>query len=160
MLTHQIESLDTESFRRELAGLAEIHTGECGGESSPASYGDAAALLCVALSEQFGESLDRTTLWDRISSGILTAAAKTDDGDLAWLLSMCLEHVKASPASCATSEVVARLMATLEMHAEWRIGFVNYLTTHHYVVIVRGRDAWQRHKEARATAGKDGESNE
>lgn len=143
--TLAIEPLNTEVFRQEIAGLLERHESD----HEPADFGAAASLLCVALAEQFdSDTLDRLTLWDRISSGILTAAAKVDDGDLDRFLSLCLEHVKAAPGRAACSDAVARFMGAVDQHQGWRIGFIKYCQSHQYAVIIHGRVAWQQHKEA------------
>jgi hypothetical protein len=139
-----IEPLDAVVFRQEIAGLLERHEDD----HEPDDFGDTAALLCVTLAEQFdSDTLDRLKLWDRISSGILTAAAKVDDGDLDRFLSLCLEHVKASPGRAATSDTVARLIGAFDQDEAWRIGFVRYCVSHHYPILIHGRAAWQRHKE-------------
>lgn len=144
MTSPVIEPLDAERFRQELAGLIERHEGD----HEPSDFSSAAVQLCIALAEQFNrDSLDPLTLWDRISSGIIASAAKVDDGDLDRFLSLCLEHVKAAPASTACSESVARLVAMLDEPVGWRIGFVKHLVSHHYAVIVHGRQAWLKYKD-------------
>lgn len=144
MPTQAIEPLSAEIFRQEIAGLMERHEDD----TEPDDFGAAASLLCVVLAEQFDSaSLDRLTLWDRISSGILTAAAKVDDGDLERFLTLCLEHVKAAPGRAATSETVLRLVGTFDQGEAWRIGFLRYLQSHIYCVLIHGRAAWQQHKE-------------
>lgn len=139
-----IEPLNAEIFRQEIAGLLERHEND----HEPDDFGGAASMLCVVMAEQFdSDTLDRLTLWDRISSGILTAAAKVDDGDLDRFLSLCLEHVKALPGRAATSDTVRKLLGMLDQCQAWRVGFVQYLQTHHYPTLIHGRFAWQQHKD-------------
>lgn len=142
--TKAIETFDAATFRQEIAGLLERHEND----HEPADFGAAASQLCVVMAEQFdSDTLDRLTLWDRISSGILTAAAKVDDGDLDRFLSLCLEHVKASPGRTAASETVAMLLGMFDQDEAWRIGFLRYCQSHIYAVLIHGRASWQQHKE-------------
>lgn len=142
-----IPTLDAETFRRELAGLIERHQDD----HQPADFGAAAEALAVVLAEQFDrKTLDPFTLWSRVSSAILTSAAKTNDADLDHFLSLALEHVKAEPSRAATSERVLQLFGIFDAPDSWRVGFLKYVVTHHYAVIIHGRNAWKKHKEDEA----------
>lgn len=136
---------DAEQFRRELAGLTES---EAGPEERDL-YKEAGAKLVYALARLYNrEVLEAKTMWDRIGGAIHLACQQVDDGDLDRLVTVALDHVQANPSRVATDEQVPYLIGdTIERDESWRLGFVRYLKTHHYVVLVHGRRYWQMHKE-------------
>lgn len=146
-----LSTLDTEALRRKLAGLADPDRGPGAGEK--AEIKELASGFCLALAQLFNrDSLDAVTLWERIGSGLATACAKVNDGDLDRLLSLCLDHVKADPGKAAAHPGVAGLLATFATRPpEWRFAFVDYLDSRKYVVLALGRARWE---EFKATNGK------
>lgn len=110
--------------------------------------------LCLALCELFGKSLDRLTLWDRIGSALLTAAAKCDDGDTDRFAALCLDHVKGDPAAAARHEGFSALVVTLAARDDaYRQLFVRHCGQKAAVVLVHARAAWERRKQAKGGAG-------
>lgn len=142
--------LNTEAFRRKLAGLSD--PSRPGGIAEPAEIRETAHRLCSILASLFGESLDRKTLWDRIGSALKTSVAKVDDGDLERFVSLCLEHVQADVGEAGRSEALERELSTYETRpAEWRTAFLAYVAANHYPVVVFGRRRWERIKSGEAT---------
>lgn len=108
--------------------------------------------LCLMLATHFNrKSLEVVTLWSRIGSALATAAAKVQDGDLATLITLCLEHVKAHPGIFAADDIAVKLVAALaEKTPEWRQSFVRYIATRSYVVIIFARAKWEEVKADRS----------
>lgn len=141
--------LDTETFRRDLAGLSDPRVAH--DASAPKEELRAAAVeLCVVLAELFNrDKLDPITLWSRITSGIAVACSRVDDGDLEALSCIALDHVQADGTRVACSDRYAvwiRDYATKP--AEWRLALVSHIDRLGYVVVALGRQAWQAHKGA------------
>lgn len=140
-----IPVISTEDLRRQLAGLEDPDRAP--GLSESVEIKDAAHRLGCVLAHLFGDSLERTTLWERIGSGFAAACAKVDDGDLDRFASLCLDHVKADAAKAAACEPLAQLLETFAVRpVEWRQGFVRYIRTRYYAVIVHSRSRWERVK--------------
>lgn len=141
--------LDTEALRRELAGL--VDPSPRPGSTERQEIAEAASRLCSILASLFGDDLDRLTLWSRIDSAIATACAKVTDGDLDRLVSLCLEHVKASPGAAAANPALGDLLATIGVRPQpWRQEFAHHLVAHRYAVLVHGRARWERVKSKEA----------
>ena len=141
-MSTQITELDANEFRRRLAGL-----------SSPDLYdmGQAEPLardLCVLMARHFGHDLDRKTLWDRIASGLETAAAKNPNGG-SRLVNDALDHVRADPASVARDDDAGRMIAKLASDEEAGRSLARYINRSLYVAIVLGRQAWEENKATR-----------
>lgn len=140
-----IPVISTDDLRRRLAGLVDPE--RTPGASEEMEYKEAAHRLGCVLASLFGESLDRLTLWDRIGSGFATACAKVDDGDLDRFASICLDHVKADPGAAASNAALGALLSTFAARPiEWRQGFVRYIRSHSYSVLVHARSRWERVK--------------
>ncbi len=147
MSSSPLQTLDAESFRRELAGLVVSKESETFDSSE---FRQCAVDLGVILCRVYSEQLDRTALWDRIATAFATACSKVPNGEPEQFLSAVLEHVKADPAAAAREESVSLwLAAAIEHSDEWRRSFVRYLVTRSYAVIVHARNAWEVQKEAR-----------
>ena len=70
-----------------------------------------------------------------------------DDGDLDRFASLCLEHVQADAARAAACEALDQLLQTFAVRPiEWRQGYVRYVRTHYYPVVVHSRARWERVK--------------
>ena len=142
--------LDTENFRRRLAGLEDPLARDADTPGEKAEIRNLAAELIATLADLFGDDLDRKTLWSRIGSALETADAKVSDGDLERFLSLCLEHVKADPGRAAAHSGLGSLLATFEVRSsEWRFAYVAYLHTHRYPALQFGRKRWEQVKASR-----------
>ena len=140
-----LPTMDFESFRRKLAGLTDPSV-RLGVEAN-AEHKEASGNLTCSLAELFGPDLDRITLWTRIDTALRTASAKVTDGDLDLFVSLALEHVKAEPARASLHEGLRDLLDLFEEKpVEWRQGFVEYVRSHAYPVIVAGRAKWEDRK--------------
>lgn len=139
-----LKRLDTECWRRTLAGLQDP---DCSTESRSGEYREAFISWCIVLCELFGDSLDRTTLWDRISSGIAAACSKVVDGDLDRFCTECLNHVRADMGACSRSESLAEWVSRqTDRDIAWRQGFIRHVSNRVPILIVHGRAAWQQRK--------------
>lgn len=138
-----ISVMSTEEARRLLAGLIDPER-PSGGDAESLEVKEAAVRFGSILAKLFGESLDRVTLWERISSAIEAACSKVDDGDLDRFAHLCLEHVLADAGRAAACDA---LTATLETFAarpvEWRQAYVRYCRTHRIALVVHVRRRWE-----------------
>lgn len=108
---------------------------------------ETAARLCSILADLFGPDLDRLTLWTRIESALVTAFAKSNDGDMDYYMTLCLEHVKAEAGRVAASEALASLLSQFAARpVEWRQRFVRYVNAHRLALLVHGRARWEQVK--------------
>jgi hypothetical protein len=108
--------------------------------------------LCLMLATHFNrKSLEVVTLWSRIGTALATAAVKVQDGDMARLITLCLEHVKAHPGIFAADEAAGKLVADLMSRPpEWRQSFVRYIAGRSFIVIILARAAWENVKAEKA----------
>lgn len=144
--------LDAQLFRQKLAGLADPDClTEDGAARFAAEHKKAAVEMCLMLATHFNRrTLVVTSLWSRIGSGLMTSAAKVQDGDIGRLCTICLEHVKAIPSILAADVRAAMFIDKLSKETqEWRQSFVRYLVSHSYAVLIFGRQGWEQHKAAR-----------
>ena len=141
-----IPVIDTQQFRQRVAGLIDPNRKPTGAAETT-SIKEEAKQLCLILCELFGESLDRTTLWDRIGSALATAAAKCDDGDTDRFVSLCLEHVQADNAQAARHTEFGNWVVTMGSRDDaYRQGFVRACATITPVILVHARNAWEQRK--------------
>lgn len=147
--------LDTEALRRRLAGLADpFATGLKKGCAEDTSLRETASDFCLLLCRQFG-NLERTTLWDRIGSGLAVACAKVHDGNLEVFFSLVLEHVKADVGAAATDKGFAAILATVATWpAEVRYAFVEFVRSRLFVVVANAKARWEEYKALNQTASK------
>lgn len=144
-MQNQIEKLDTQEFRRICAGLVKSRQ-EAG---NPAELKALGIKLCLLLAEVFGEQLDRTTLWARISTALKTARANTESGDADRFVQICLDHVKADTAKTVANPNLENLIVAVSENAdEWRNGWFRYLDERAFVVVALARSEWEKRKEA------------
>lgn len=143
--------LDTEAFRRKLAGLADPLARDADTPGERAEIRELAAEIVATLADLFGANLDRKTmLWSRIGSALESADAKVSDDDLDRYLSLCLEHVRAEPGRAAAHEGLGSLLATFAARPpEWRFALLHYLRSHRYPVLQFGRRRWDEIKASR-----------
>lgn len=92
----------------------------------------------------FSDTLDRTTLWDRIASGIQSAYAKTPGSDIELFVQHVMEHIKAEPARVVASDRVCDVQERLyDLDSEARRGFMDYVATHLIPVLTFARREWK-----------------
>lgn len=108
---------------------------------------DLAVRFCAALPAVFGESLDRTTLWDRIGTGIQSAYAKTAGDDVDFFVSQVLEHIKAEPTkSLSEPELSGVLTEAGGWSASEREAWLLHLATHLIPTLVYAKAKWEERK--------------
>lgn len=145
--------LDTEAFRRKLAGLEDPLARDPDTPGEKAEIRALAAELVATLADLFGPDLDRKTLWSRIGSALETADARVSDDDLERFASLCLDHVKAEPGRAAAHEGLGDLLATFAGRpTEWRFAYLGYLRSHRYPALQFGRRRWEEIRASRANA--------
>lgn len=142
-----ITRLDTEAFRRKLAGLSDPLSPVTGlGEK--ASVKDSAIKFCSILASLYNVSEDRTSIWEHIGKAIKTSLSKVSDDDIDRFISLCLESVQADEAKTAASAPLLAVMSTAAMwEPEHRFAFLQYLGTHSYAVLVHARARWEQVKK-------------
>lgn len=134
--------LDTEAFRRALAGLADPDRAPTAGEK--AEVKEAAIRWACVLAHLFGDDLDRLTLWSRIDSALETSLAKVSDDDLDRFAHLCLEHVRAEASRAAACDALVSVLGTFTVRPpEWRHAFLHYVAAHRFAVIAHGRARWE-----------------
>lgn len=153
MSTRPLPELDAEAFRRRLAGFDKPTDAP---SLPPEEIRQHAIRFVAALPLVFGDTLDRTTLWDRIASALETAYAKSvTDRDL--FITAVLEHIKAEPTKAVNCEPLQGIML-----AEWTQAdseaWMRYLATHRLAVLVHAKSAWEGVKTERKTRRKARES--
>lgn len=111
---------------------------------------DIAVRFCGALPQVFGDALDRTTLWDRIGSGIQSAYAKTAGDDTDFFVAQVLDHIKAEPTKSLSCDELASVLTEL---AEWtpseRQAWLTHLATHMIPTLVFAKAKWEDAKKTR-----------
>lgn len=147
-----LESLTTEQFRQRLAGLLDPR--ESLAPDYLAEQKQRAIDFVACLPEVFGPDLDRMTLWDRIGTALQTAHAKTIGEDYEFFVSRVLEHIQAAPSQVARNQTIQFLLEWLgESSVEARQGWLAYMSTHLYAVLVHARAAWELAKQDRKQEG-------
>ena len=137
--------LDTELFRRKLAGIVDPDRQIEGGEK--VEIREAVVRFGSIMAHLFGESLDRLTLWERIGSAFSTSLAKVSDDDLDRFVTLCLEHIKAEDGRVAACEPLLHMLETFAVRPrEWRQAFLQYLLTHRTAAIIHARARWEKVK--------------
>lgn len=144
-----LPQLNAERFRQELAGLIDDT------RQAPRlgdDFKSHAAQLCVLLARHYDpDAKDRLALWEHIAKALSLACQKVDTGDLDLFVTLCLENVRAQHSTVISNEQSAWFIGALtEQEESWRLGFVRYIQTHSYVVLVHGRRLWELDKEERA----------
>lgn len=149
--THEpppLATLDTEAFRRRLAGLADPLGPRGSTAGSRENVRQAASRLCAILAHLYAvDESDRTKLWSHIGKALEVADEKTSDDDVEHFLCECLASIQADPGRAAACDALTAL--TMEMAswpAEQRHEWLNYLRSHRYTVLTFGRARWESHK--------------
>lgn len=144
-----LETLSTEQFRQKLAGLLAPFDPL---DPKLKAFQRANAIKFLAtLPQLFGDNLDRMTLWDRIASGVESAAAKTANADHEFFVTAVLRHIHAPRPLVSKSRRLADVLASLgDGDAVERQAFIDYLVTHLDAMLVHARVEWERYLAAKA----------
>ena len=147
-----IPVLDTQAFRQKLAGLVDVSAIPDGqaGMGYVREFRDLSARTCCILCHLFGDSLDRTTLWERIGTAIKTAVAKCGDGDIDRFYSLLVEHVQADFGKAAACSALLQVLTYRERPDSWRQQFVRWIGTNTFAVLSHGRARWELVKKGEA----------
>lgn len=138
-----LEQMDYEKFRQQLAGLQSTDAAEFDGEA----FKRLGVQLGVVMAQLFGDSLDRLTLWQRISDGIRSSAAKVGDADTDHFLSLCLDFIKSEDSKVAANENFLALIQELNSQDEgFRRQWIRYLSSRVYAVVTHARAQWEMAK--------------
>jgi len=118
--------------------------------SNRENYTREAVALGIVLAGLYNRDvLDPLRIWDRISSGLASACAKVQDGDVDRLISECIEHVKAEAGLVAAHDGLRELLERMshpERDQAWRDGWVRHMSQRVPATIVRARIDWTAHK--------------
>lgn len=138
----QLDRLTPQQVRERLAGL--IDPAERITVTDRETWRLLAIEFAACLPIVFGDTLDRTTLWDRIASGIQSAYAKTAGSDVEIFVQHVLEHLKAEAAKVVASDRVCDIQERLyDLDSEARRGWMDYLATHLIPVLTFARKEWK-----------------
>ncbi|MCL1789849.1 MAG: hypothetical protein FWG40_00570 [Peptococcaceae bacterium] len=123
-------------FRRRLAGLEDVsQTVE-----TDEGMRDLAIDFVLALKDVFGDSLDRKTVWNRISNGISIAANKCG-GKVDSFIAEALEFVKASPEGVVTNDKLKRVNAEIKgQPKDWQMAFIKSCLTYRTLILLEARE--------------------
>lgn len=144
--------LTTEEFRQHLAGL--IDPAEQLDLTDKEIVRLTAIDFVACLPMIFGDDLDRTTLWDRIGSGLQTAFAKTVGDDVEFFVSEVCRHVHAGSAVARCDDLANVICKVTTWECEQREAWMRYLSTHLPIVLVHARAAWEQIKYDRKGGAK------
>ena len=150
-----IQSFDAVAWRHKLAGLTDPDCSEIDENKSMIEHRKWSTELCVCLCEIFGDKgrggpLERITLWDRIESALRTSVAKSGDGSIDRLMSLCVEHVHG--IGYARNTRYLSLLALTDNPMSWRQSFSRYIAQHVPAILGHGARAWEQVKQENADA--------
>lgn len=143
-----IPTIDTEQFRRKLAGL-EDPLGPRAGAAGRENLKQFASRLCSILAHLYGvNESDRTKLWEHIGKALVVADEKTSDDDIEHFISECLVSVQAEHGRAAACDALTQLtMEATTWPPEQRHDFLNYVRAHRFTVLTFGRARWEQVKK-------------
>ena len=137
-----LDRLTPQQVRERLAGM--IDPAEAVTVTQKETYRLLAIEFCASLPAVFGDCLDRTTLWDRIASGIQSGYAKTVSGDLELFVQHVLEHIKADASRVVACDRICTVQERLyDLNGDNRQEWLTYLVTHLVPVLVFARKEWK-----------------
>ena len=145
-IPNPIPILDTEAFRRKLAGLEDpLARSAVPGAAHRGHLKEVASRLCSVLAKLYDvDDKDRTALWQHIGKALEVADEKTTDDDVEHFVNECLSIVKADPAQSAAGDALTALLSEMAgWPAEVRHDWLNYLRSHRYPVLTFGRMRWE-----------------
>ena len=137
-----MDQLSPQAVRQRLAGL--IDPAEKVSVTDRELWRLLAIEFASCLPIVFGDTLDRTTLWDRIASGLQSAYAKTAGSDIELFVQHIMEHIKAEASRVVASDRVCGIQERLyDLDDEGRRGFMDYVATHLIPVLTFARREWK-----------------
>lgn len=140
--------MSQNEFRNKLAYLQYEQEGKTFSEIE--SIRNEVVRFTSILASLFGDTLDRLTLWEKISSAILSSAVKTKENNIDEFINMCLETIKSEHKNVAASDSLLDFISMIELRkADWKQEFIRYIKKYHYVIVVKARARWQEYKKGR-----------
>jgi len=132
-----------EQFRQRLAGLESPERRF--DEDEIEDMKTVAVLMIRALRDVFGDSLDRKTVWERISGGIVVAAAKTGGSQFSIgdkFIAALLDHVKASANAVVGSDnLKAATAAVNQMSRDGQRQFIRTCVEYRMILCLEARES-------------------
>ena len=127
-----------EQFRQKLAGLESPEKKFTEGEMYEMQQ--MGAKLVMALRDVFGHTLDRTTLWVRISNGMPIAASKSGGkGDK--FIAALLDYMKAEANTVVTSDLLKEVNAkVLALTPEAQRQFIRICVEYRMLLCLEARE--------------------
>ena len=138
-----------EQFRQRLAGL-EAPEHKFAIADIEMMKGDG-VLLIKALRQVFGSSLDRMTLWQRISDGIPVSAAKSR-GKVDKFIASMLDYIKAEANHVVGSEALGGVFSTLCLYSpEGQRQFIRTCVEYRMLLCLQARDGVETERKNTAS---------
>lgn len=129
--------ISAEEFRRKLAGLQDDKVIT---EYENLAIRELCIDLVLVLREVFGDSLDRKTLWHRISNAITVAAHKCG-GRAERFIAECLDFVKADESGVVRSEGLKKIYQEVKCKdKDWQIAFIKECLTYKNLILLEARE--------------------
>lgn len=152
-----IPVIDTEAFRRKLAGLADPLAERGSDASRRVHMREAAARLCAILAELYEVDKDRLQIRDHVAKALEVADHATTGDDVDRFVNECLVAVKADMGRASAHDgLVGLLMEAEGWDDPTRSDFLAYLRTHRVSALVHGFRKWGDIKaEKNAARGRD-----
>ena len=148
-----IRELSHEECRQKLAGL--IAPEQAVADDRRAEIKQAAIDFVAILPHLFGDELERTTLWDRIGSGLQAALAKTASSDHEFFVQCVLSHILANPTKAASNSQLCDLLDKVDAWTDVdRQAWMQCFGTHLIPILVHARASWEEIKEKSKQARK------
>jgi hypothetical protein len=139
--------LDTEEFRRRLAGLADP-LGPRAGAAGRENLKQVSARLCAIMAHLYAVDDDRTKIWQHIGKALITALERTSDDDVEHFLTIALDSINSDHGRAASCDALTKLSCEIAAWpAEQRHDFLNYTKSHIYAVLTFGRQRWEQVKK-------------
>ena len=143
-----IQTYSAERFRQKLAGLESPETRFSDAELEVLKAGGVKFIL--ALREVFGSSLDRKTIWERISNGMTIAAAKSGGKGDKFFVEM-IEYVKADAnAVVGNAQMIQAAADIMRMSPETQRQFIRACVEYRMLLCLQARAFAQAEKGAQA----------
>ena len=147
----RLGELTTDQFRQKLASLIDPRSQM--DESSKSTIRHLAIDFVSSLPHVFGDDLDRLTLWERISTAISVAYARTVDADVEFFCSEVFRQIHAGTSAARTDKVTGALSNIINLPDAEKQAFITYCSSHLPVLLVHARARWEDHKQLNKKGG-------
>jgi hypothetical protein len=145
-----MQQYSAQQFREKLAGVSDPRILASNDNETMKSTGVA---LVMALRDVFGSSLDRKTLWERISNGMAIAARKSG-GRTDRFIAALLEYVRAEANTVVGSEKLKAIVDSLLAYGENdQRAFVNTCAQYRMLLCLQAREDAQEEKRLKEQLG-------